>query len=150
MSPGESPWFERWFGFLRFIGRTCGRVPWAIVYRFPEVIRQFEQVAVRSLPIVMGAGLSVGLVAWLQTHRLLVAHGAESTLPSFLAAAVLVEIGPILAGLLVAARMGAGLAAELSSMVLNEEIDARIALGADPCPRSWPHERLPVRWPSRY
>jgi phospholipid/cholesterol/gamma-HCH transport system permease protein len=53
-------------------------------------------------------------------------------LPSFLAVAVLVEIGPILAGVLVAARMGAGLAAELGSMLLNEEIDARIVLGADP------------------
>ncbi len=44
----------------------------------------------------------------------------------------MVEIGPILAGLLVAARMGAGLAAELGSMVQSEEIDARIVLGADP------------------
>ena len=74
------------------------------------------------------------MVAWLQTHRLLAAHGAEATLPSFLAVAVLVEVGPILAGLLAAARMGAGLAAELGSMVLNEEIDARIVLGADPVP----------------
>jgi phospholipid/cholesterol/gamma-HCH transport system permease protein len=130
----ESPWFGRWFDFLAFVGRACGWAPWAVVCRFPEFIRQFEHVAVRSLPIVLGAGLSVGLVAWLQTHRLLVAHGAESTLPSFLAVAVVVEIGPILAGLLVAARMGAGLAAELSSMILNEEIDARIVLGADPVP----------------
>jgi phospholipid/cholesterol/gamma-HCH transport system permease protein len=128
----EWPWIERCVAVLAFVSRTCGRAPWAMVYRSPEVIRQFEQVAVRSLPVILGAGLSVGLVAWLQTHRLLVAHGAESTLPSFLAVAVLVEIGPILAGLLVAARMGAGLAAELSSMVLNEEIDARIVLGADP------------------
>src|SRR5262249_16958930 len=59
------------------------------------------------------------------------AHGAESTLPSFLGVVVLVEIGPMLAGLLVASRMGAGLAAELSSMNLNEEIDARIVLGSD-------------------
>jgi phospholipid/cholesterol/gamma-HCH transport system permease protein len=134
MSARLAVWFERWFDFLAFVGRTCGRAPWAVVYRLAEVITQFEQVAVRSLPIVLGAGMSVGLVAWLQTHRLLVAHGAESALPSFLAVAVLVEIGPILAGLLVAARMGAGLAAELSSMVLNEEIDARIVLGADPVP----------------
>ena len=53
-----------------------------------------------------GRGLERGMVAWLQTHRLLVAHGAESTLPSFLAVAVLVEIGPLLAGLLVAAGWG--------------------------------------------
>ncbi|HEX3446699.1 MAG TPA: hypothetical protein VHS97_00495, partial [Isosphaeraceae bacterium] len=61
MSARESPWFERWFGFLAFVGRTCARAPSAIVYRLPEVIRQFEQVAVKSLPIVLGAGLSVGL-----------------------------------------------------------------------------------------
>jgi phospholipid/cholesterol/gamma-HCH transport system permease protein len=99
-----------------------------------ETLLQFEQVALRSLPIVLGAGLSVGLVTWLQTHRMLVQHGAESTLPSFLAVAVLVELGPVLAGLLVAGRMGAGLAAELATMVLNEEIDARLALGVDPVP----------------
>jgi phospholipid/cholesterol/gamma-HCH transport system permease protein len=93
---------------------------------------QFEQVAVRSTPIVLGAGLSVGLVTWLQTHRLLVEHGAESTLPSFLAVVVLVELGPVLAGVLVAGRMGAGLAAELGTMVLSEEIDALVVLGANP------------------
>ena len=59
---------------------------------------QFEQVAVKSVPIVVGAGLSVGLVTWLQTHRLLAANGAESALPSFLSVAVVVEIGPMLAG----------------------------------------------------
>jgi phospholipid/cholesterol/gamma-HCH transport system permease protein len=127
-------WVESLGRFIAFVLQTCAAAPGAVVHRTGEVIRQFEQVAVRSLPIVVGAGFSVGLVAWLQTHRLLAAHGAESTLPSFLAVAVLVEIGPILAGLLVAARMGAGLAAELGSMVQSEEIDARIVLGADPVP----------------
>jgi phospholipid/cholesterol/gamma-HCH transport system permease protein len=125
---------EAFGSFLDFAARACGSAPSAVVHHFGEVVWQFEQVAVKSLPIVLGAGLSVGLVTWLQTHRLLVTHGAESTLPSFLALAVLVEIGPALAGLLVAGRMGAGLAAELGSMVLNEEIDARIVLGADPVP----------------
>ncbi len=127
-------WGESLGRFSAFAIRTCSSVPFALYRRPGEVIRQFEQVAVRSLSIVLAAGASVGMVAWLQTHRLLLAHGAESTLPSFLAVAVLVEIGPILAGLLVAARMGAGLAAELGSMVLNEEIDARIVMGADPVP----------------
>jgi len=134
MIAGGLSWLESCGGFIAFAARSCGSAPAALVRRTGEVIRQFEQVAVRSSPIVLGAGLSVGLVAWFQTHRLLAAHGAESTLPSFLAVAVLVEIGPILAGVLVAARMGAGLAAELGSMVLNEEIDARIVLGADPVP----------------
>src|SRR5271157_5823051 len=127
-------WIEAFGNFLDFAARACGSAPGAVVHRFGEVVGQFEQVAVKSLPIVLSAGLSVGLVTWLQTHRLLVEHGAESTLPSFLSVAVLVEIGPVLAGLLVAARMGAGLAAELGSMVSNEEIDARIVLGTDPVP----------------
>jgi phospholipid/cholesterol/gamma-HCH transport system permease protein len=120
--------------FVDFATRTTLALPWAVIQRPREVIWQFERVAIKSLPIVLGAGASVGLVSWLQTHRLLAAHGAESALPSFLAVAVLVEIGPMLAGLLVASRMGAGLAAELGSMVANEEIDARIVMGAMPVP----------------
>ena len=127
-------WLDACVDLTAFAIRATGSIPGALIRHAGEVVGQFEQVAVRSLPIVLGAGLSVGLVTWLQTHRLLVEHGAESTLPSFLAAAVLVEIGPVLAGLLVASRMGAGLAAELASMVFNEEIDARLALGVDPIP----------------
>jgi len=117
-----------------FVASTLIALPRAAWRRSGEVIWQFEQVALKSLPIVLGAGASFGVVAWLQTYRLLAAHGAESSLPSFLSVAVVVEIGPVLAGLLVAARMGAGLAAELGAMVGNDEIDARIVLGTDPVP----------------
>ncbi len=134
MSSDRTSWFGAWWGFAAFSARVCGSMAAAVVQHPREVIAQFEQVAVRSFPIVLAAGMSVGLVTWFQTHRLLAQHGAESTLPSFLAVAVLVELGPILAGLLVASRMGAGLAAELGTMVLNEEIDARQALGSDPLP----------------
>jgi phospholipid/cholesterol/gamma-HCH transport system permease protein len=128
-------WQLEQFGrFIDFAARTFAAVPGALLGRCGEVVWQFEQVAVKSLPIVLGAGISVGLVTWFQTHRILAAQGAESALPSFLAVAVVVEIGPVLAGVLVASRMGAGLAAELGSMSLNEEIEARIVLGADPVP----------------
>jgi len=134
MIAGGLRWCAAVGDFIDFAARTVVALPRATLQRSGEVIWQFEQVALKSLPIVLGAGASFGLVAWLQTHRLLAAHGAESSLPSFLSVAVLVEIGPVLAGLLVAARMGAGLAAELGSMVGNEEIDARIVLGTDPVP----------------
>ena len=99
-----------------------------------EVLRQFERVAWGGLPVVLAAGVSVGLVTWLQTSRQLVAYGLEATLPSVLAVVVLVETGPMLASLLVAGRMGAGLAAELGSMTLTEELDARDVLGAPTLP----------------
>ncbi len=123
---------EHFGRFVDFVARTLAAIPGALWRRFGEFAWQFEMVALRSLPIMLGAGLSVGLVTWLQTHRLLVANGAEAALPSFLSVAVVVEIGPVLAGVLVASRMGAGLAAELGSMLLNEEIEARIVLGSDP------------------
>lgn len=118
--------------FVGFAARAMLATPRAVFRRTDEVARQFERVAAQSLPIVLGAGLSVGLVAWFQIHRLLAATGAESALPSFLAVALVVELGPLLAGVLAAGRMGAGLAAELAAMSLSEEIDARIALGSDP------------------
>ena len=129
--------WERLEGLGRFAGfaaRTLAALPAALPRRPAEVVRQFERVAWGSLPIVAVAGLSVGLVTWLQTRRLLVTYGVEATLPSILAVAVLDETGPMLAGLLVAGRMGAGLAAELGSMTLTEEVDARIVLGAAPIP----------------
>ncbi|HEX8201750.1 MAG TPA: ABC transporter permease [Isosphaeraceae bacterium] len=122
-------------GFGRFVDfalRVLVAMPRTPLRRPGDVLRQFERVAWGSLPIVVAAGLSVGLVTWIQTRRLLVAYGVEATLPSVLAVAVLVETGPMLASLLVAGRMGAGLGAELGSMTLTEEVDARTVLGADP------------------
>jgi phospholipid/cholesterol/gamma-HCH transport system permease protein len=120
--------------FVDFAGRAIVAVPRALWARAGEVLRQFERVAWGSLSIIVVAGFSVGMVTWLQTRRLLVTYGAEATLPGVLTVSVMVELGPMLAGLLVAGRMGAGLAAELGSMVLTEEIDALEVLGAPPIP----------------
>jgi len=124
--------FRRLGRILDFCVRVFAAIPACALRNPGEVIAQFERVAIQSVPIVLGAGASVGLVTWFQTHRILAAHGAESTLPGFLGVVVLVELGPMLAGLLVASRVGAGFAAELASMTLNDEIDARIVLGSNP------------------
>jgi len=120
--------------FADFCVKATLALPVSIWRRLGEVVRQFERVSWGSLPIVAVAGLSVGLVTWLQTRRLLALYGGEALLPGVLAAAVTAETGPTLAGLLVAGRMGAGLAAELGSMVLTEEVDARAVLGAPTVP----------------
>jgi len=120
--------------FVDFAARVVLAMPGALVRRPGEVLRQFERVAWGSLAVVLAAGGSVGLVTWLQTRRQLVAYGLEATLPSVLAVVVLVETGPMLAALLVAGRMGAGLAAEFGSMILTEELDARDVLGAPALP----------------
>ena len=115
---------------LDFALRAILAIPRVLVTRPLACVRQFERVAWGSVPLVAVAGSSVGLVTWLQMRRLLVPFGVQDTLPSVLSVAVLVETGPILASLLVAGRLGAGLAAEMGSMTLTEEIAAREVLGA--------------------
>ena len=117
-------------GFIDFSWATIVAIPRSIVGRPKEVLRQFDRVAWGGGPIAAVAGLSIGLVTWMQLRRLLLSYGAEGRLPSVMAAAILLETGPILASLLVAGRMGAGLGAELGSMTASEEIDAREVLGA--------------------
>ena len=125
-------WLESCGRFVDFSVRAIVAMPRALIGRPLSIAREFERVTWGTLPIVAVAGFSVGLVTWLQMHRLLVVYGVQDTLPAVLAAAVLVETGPMLAALLVAGRLGAGLAAELGSMTLTEEIDAREVLGAPP------------------
>jgi phospholipid/cholesterol/gamma-HCH transport system permease protein len=118
--------------FLDFAWQVLLAIPSAMFRRVGEVSRQFERVAWGSLPIIVTAGISVGVVTWLQTRRLLTQYSLEAAGPSILSVAVVDETGPMLAGVLVAGRMGAGLAAEMASMVLTEELDARSVLGASP------------------
>lgn len=125
---------ERIGRFVEFSARTATVLPSASFRRAGETIRQFERVAWGSLPIILAAGFSVGLVTWVQTRRLMLENGFEAQLPSVLTAAVFIETGPLLASLLVAGRLGAGLAAELGSMTLTEELDAREVLGAPVLP----------------
>jgi phospholipid/cholesterol/gamma-HCH transport system permease protein len=118
--------------FLDFSARALSAIPGALIRRPGALVRQFERVAWGSTPLVAVAGVSVGLVTWFQTRRLLATYGLEERLPSILMVAVSVETGPILASLLVAGRLGAGIAAEIATMSLTEELDAREALGSPP------------------
>ncbi len=114
--------FEETGRFLDFSVRALSAIPGILTRRPGAVMRQFERVAWGSLPLVAVAGVSVGLVTWFQTRpALLATYGLEERLPSILMVAVSVETGPILASLLVAGRLGAGIAAELATMSLTEE-----------------------------
>ncbi|MFO0936312.1 MAG: ABC transporter permease [Gemmataceae bacterium] len=99
--------------------------------------KPFFDVLIGGLPLAVVAGLSVGLVVWIHTRGVLArtSPGAVEYLPTFLAAAVLLELAPIAAGLIIAARTGASLGAELSSMKLSEQVDALELIGVSPMAR---------------
>ncbi len=92
---------------------------------------------VGALPLAFVTGIALGVVIWLHTRDVLArtGTGAVEFLPTFLAAAVLLELAPVGAGLIVAARTGASLGAELASMKLGEQIEALQLLGVSPVRR---------------
>ncbi|MBI1322989.1 ABC transporter permease [bacterium] len=108
--------------------RTLGKV---LRQRRGIVLRHWEHAAWLGMPIVAAAGFSVGVVTWFQIREILRTYGAEGNLPSLVAAAIVIQTGPILTGLICAARLGASTAAELSTMSLTEEVDALSAMGVN-------------------
>jgi phospholipid/cholesterol/gamma-HCH transport system permease protein len=99
--------------------------------------RPLHRVFIGGLPLAAMTGLALGVVIWMHTRGVLEKSGtgAVEFLPTFLAAAVLLELAPIGAGLIVAARTGASLGAELAAMRINEQVDALELLGVSPLRR---------------
>jgi phospholipid/cholesterol/gamma-HCH transport system permease protein len=97
-----------------------------------SLLRQCYSVLIGALPLGLVAGIALGAVVWMHTHSVLARTGTADYLPTVLAAAVLLELAPIGAGLIVAARTGASFGAELGSMRLSEQIDALETLGVPP------------------
>ena len=102
----------------------------------PLWLRPFYTVLVGGLPLAAVLGLALGAVTWMHTRGVLErTAGATELLPTVLAAAVLLELAPVGAGLIVAARTGASLGAELASMRVGEQVDALELLGVSPVRR---------------
>jgi phospholipid/cholesterol/gamma-HCH transport system permease protein len=95
-------------------------------------LQQLYNVLIGALPLGIVAGIALGAVVWMHTYSVLKRTGTEDYLPTVLAAAVLLELAPIGAGLIVAARTGASLGAELGAMKLGEQLDALELLGLPP------------------
>lgn len=93
---------------------------------------QMDEIGVGSLPIVALTGLFMGLVSALQSIVELRSIGATSYIGRPLGTTIIRELGPVLASMMVAARAGSAIAAELASMSIAEQIDALRAEGSDP------------------
>ena len=102
--------------------------------RFPwrELLLQLESIGVRSTPIVAITATFTGMVLALQTAFGLARFGAKPYVGSIVGLAIVRELGPVLAALMVCGRVGAGIASELGSMKVTEQVDAIRAMGADP------------------
>jgi phospholipid/cholesterol/gamma-HCH transport system permease protein len=127
-------------GMLDFVGDTVAAARYTFRRRggvdWSEVPRLVERHGVDSVPIVALISFLVGLTLAFQSARQLKLYGADVFVADLVAISMLREMGPLMTAIVMAGRSGAGIAAELGTMAVNEEIDALRTLGLDP------HRRL--------
>jgi phospholipid/cholesterol/gamma-HCH transport system permease protein len=121
-----------WFGELGLFGIRLIRAALTPPYEFGELLRQCDAIGSKSLPVVALAGAATGVVLSLQTRDSLIRFGAQAFLPAVIVFSIIKESGPIITGLIVSGRVGAGIGAELGSMKVTEQIDAMEASAVDP------------------
>jgi len=100
-----------------------------------EIILQMDRIGVGSLTIVMLTGFFTGAVMAIQSEGALRRYGAVSMTGQLVALTLIRELGPVLSALMLSGRIGSGIASELGSMVVSEQISAMRALGTDPTRR---------------
>ena len=106
------------------------------IFRSPhytdDIALQMDIIGVQSLPVVIMVGFFTGGVMGLQMSRALATYGAQGQIGQIVAITLVRELGPVLTAWMIAGRNGSGIASELGSMKVTEQIDAMRALGTDP------------------
>ena len=104
-------------------------------FPFKQIIEQLYAIGIESFVLVLITGLAVGSVMALQFGFGLARFGGTLYVPKITALTVLREMGPVFTSLLVAGRIGSGMASEIASMKVTQQIDAIRALGTSPIQR---------------
>lgn len=117
--------------YLRLIGQV-GRALVTRPFYARDVVQQLDVIGIGSLTVVVLTGLFTGMVLALQSGMTLDQFGARSVVGRLVSASMVKELGPVLTALMVTGRVGSGIAAELGSMVVTDQIAALRALGTDP------------------
>jgi phospholipid/cholesterol/gamma-HCH transport system permease protein len=129
---------DQFLRFLVHLYRIHGLLVRAVasIFRRPlyleTILEQMDAVGVRSLTIVGLTSFFTGMVLALQSGHEMAVYGAKMYVGTLVSLSLVRELGPVLTALVVAGRVGAGIAAELGSMAVTEQIDAMRALATDP------------------
>jgi phospholipid/cholesterol/gamma-HCH transport system permease protein len=120
--------------FCDFAGRTLG---WLFTAGFRSknlrnLLPQMYEVGVRTIPVVGLTGAFIGMVMAVETYAQFKAIGQQDRLGSVIFLSVVKQIGPVLASVMVAGRVGGALTAELGTMNVTEQLDALRVMGTDP------------------
>ncbi len=119
--------FRKFFDFVGAVaifGFKAIRDSFRPPFEFEMLLKQFFDIGVASLPLIVASGLALGVVMSIHTRSTLIQFGAEAEIPQFQSQSFFNEIAPLVAALLLAGRVGAGIGAELANMRATEQIDA--------------------------
>ena len=117
--------------YLRLVAATT-RALFSRPYYYRDIVEQFMAIGMGSMTVVLLTGTFTGMVLALQSGITLDMFGARSMVGRLVSASMVKELGPVLTALMVTGRVGSGIAAELGSMMVTDQISALRALGTDP------------------
>ncbi len=119
--------------FWLFVGRTMLLLRAGLRMRnLRELLGQMYEVGVRSVPVVAITGAFIGAVLGVESYTAFRNVGQEARLGSVINLSVVKQIGPVLAAVMLAGRVGGALTAELGTMNVTEQLDALRVMGSDP------------------
>jgi phospholipid/cholesterol/gamma-HCH transport system permease protein len=132
--PGVLRWLEDFGRFCRFaIASAAACFGCAVNRRYWRLlVPQFYEVGCRSVPVILITGAFVGMVLAVQSVDQFRSAGIEDRMGVVINVSVVRELGPVLAAVMIAGRIGGALTAELGTMNVTEQIDALRVMGADP------------------
>jgi phospholipid/cholesterol/gamma-HCH transport system permease protein len=117
--------------YVRLVAAVFRGVTSRPIYRH-DIVEQFDVIGIGSMTVVLLTGFFTGAVLALQSGLTLDQFGARPVVGRLVSASMVKELGPVLTGLMLTGRIGSGIAAELGSMVVTDQINALRALGTDP------------------
>ena len=104
-------------------------------FYFSLIVEQIYQIGVRSLPLIVITLSAIGMVMTMQFGMGLQKFGGTLYVPRIVSVSIVRELGPVFTALMIAGRVGAGIASEIGSMAVTQQIDAIRALGTSPIKR---------------
>lgn len=120
------------FGRFTWLAMKVSAVSCLSRRTYPLIWTQMNLIGVRSVPVIMITGAFVGMVLAIQAYDQLAGMGLEEHLGVLINVSVVKELGPVLAAVMLAGRIGGALTAELGTMNVTEQLDAVRSIGIDP------------------
>ena len=128
--------FGEAYAMVAFLGEVCAALVWAVFHprslRWSDLLLSADKVGTDAVPVVCLLGFLIGAILAFQSAPAMEKFGGRDLIPTLVSIAVVRELGPLIASILMAGRTASAFAAELGTMKVTEEVNALRAMGLNP------------------